>query len=146
MQTDLHVFRTIRQIAGTVEKSAQRFIALVPGSLNTMHYATQRHAKLHQRVGCQHQAAFHEFRAKRYQEAVVEAEDLEVRYHGGPEPAVRGVTFRIAPGEGLMISDVEHETVTLRLLEHFRRRVQDATAGVYARAVGPGIPSRWFPH
>ena len=37
-------------------------------------------------------------------QAVVEAEDLEVRYHGGPEPAVRSLTFRIAPGEGLMIS------------------------------------------
>lgn len=36
--------------------------------------------------------------------AVVEAEDLEVRYHGGPEPAVRGVSFRLARGEGLMIS------------------------------------------
>jgi ABC-2 type transport system ATP-binding protein len=37
-------------------------------------------------------------------QALVEAEDLEVRYHGGPEPAVRGVSFRLAPGEGLMLS------------------------------------------
>ena len=37
-------------------------------------------------------------------QAVVEAEDLEVRYHGGPEPAVRGLTFHLGPGEGLMIS------------------------------------------
>lgn len=35
---------------------------------------------------------------------VVETEDLEVRYHGGPEPAVRGVSLRLAPGEGLMVS------------------------------------------
>jgi ABC-type multidrug transport system ATPase subunit len=37
-------------------------------------------------------------------QAVVEAEDLEVRYHGGPEPAVRGVSFRLEPGQGLMVS------------------------------------------
>ena len=37
-------------------------------------------------------------------QAVIAADDLEVRYHGGPEPAVRGVSFRLAPGEGLLIS------------------------------------------
>ncbi len=36
--------------------------------------------------------------------AVVEAEELEVRYHGGPEPAVRGVSLRLGPGEGLLVS------------------------------------------
>lgn len=35
---------------------------------------------------------------------MVEAEDLEVRYHGGPEPAVRRVSMRLGPGEGLMVS------------------------------------------
>jgi ABC-type multidrug transport system ATPase subunit len=35
---------------------------------------------------------------------VVEAEDVEVRYHGGPEPAVRGVSLTLAPGEGLLVS------------------------------------------
>jgi ABC-type multidrug transport system ATPase subunit len=37
-------------------------------------------------------------------EAVVAAEDLEVRYHGGPEPAVRGVSFTLGPGEGLLVT------------------------------------------
>jgi ABC-type multidrug transport system ATPase subunit len=36
--------------------------------------------------------------------AVVAAEDLEVRYHGGPEPAVRGVTLRLGAGEGLLVT------------------------------------------
>lgn len=36
--------------------------------------------------------------------AVVAAEDLEVRYHGGPEPAVRGVSFTLGPGEGLLVT------------------------------------------
>lgn len=36
--------------------------------------------------------------------AVVAAEDMEVRYHGGPEPAVRGVTLGLGPGEGLLVS------------------------------------------
>jgi ABC-type multidrug transport system ATPase subunit len=36
--------------------------------------------------------------------AAVEAESLEVRYHGGPEPAVRGVTLRLEPGEGLLVT------------------------------------------
>ncbi len=35
---------------------------------------------------------------------VVEAEDVEVRYHGGPEPAVRGVSLALAAGEGLLVS------------------------------------------
>ena len=36
--------------------------------------------------------------------AVVEAEDVEVRYHGGPEPAVRGVSLALGAGEGLLVS------------------------------------------
>jgi ABC-type multidrug transport system ATPase subunit len=35
--------------------------------------------------------------------AVVVAEGLEVRYHGGPDPAVSGVSLRLAPGEGLLV-------------------------------------------
>ena len=36
--------------------------------------------------------------------AVVAAEGLEVRYHGGPDPAVRDVAFRLGPGEGLLLT------------------------------------------
>lgn len=36
--------------------------------------------------------------------SVVETEDFEVRYHGGPEPAVRGVSLALAAGEGLLVS------------------------------------------
>lgn len=36
--------------------------------------------------------------------AVVAAEELEVRYHGGPEPAVRGVALRLGAGEGLLVT------------------------------------------
>lgn len=35
--------------------------------------------------------------------AVIAAEALEVRYQGGPDPAVRGVTLRLEPGEGLLV-------------------------------------------
>jgi ABC-type multidrug transport system ATPase subunit len=35
--------------------------------------------------------------------AIVAAEGLEVRYHGGPDPAVRGVSLRLEPGEGLLV-------------------------------------------
>jgi ABC-type multidrug transport system ATPase subunit len=35
---------------------------------------------------------------------LVAADGLEVRYHGGPDPAVRGVSLRIGPGEGLLVS------------------------------------------
>jgi ABC-type multidrug transport system ATPase subunit len=34
----------------------------------------------------------------------VAAEGVEVRYHGGPEPAVQGVTLSLGRGEGLMVS------------------------------------------
>jgi len=34
---------------------------------------------------------------------VLVAEGLEVRYHGGPDPAVRGVSLRLAPGAGLLV-------------------------------------------
>ena len=36
--------------------------------------------------------------------AAVVAEGMEVRYHGGPEPAVRGVSLTLRPGQGLMVS------------------------------------------
>jgi ABC-type multidrug transport system ATPase subunit len=36
--------------------------------------------------------------------ALVAADGLEVRYHGGPDPAVRGVSLRLGPGEGLLVS------------------------------------------
>ena len=35
---------------------------------------------------------------------VVVAEDVSVRYHGGPEPAVREVSLTLTRGEGLMVS------------------------------------------
>ncbi len=35
--------------------------------------------------------------------ALVAAEGLEVRYQGGPDPAVRGVDLRLGPGEGLLL-------------------------------------------
>ena len=35
--------------------------------------------------------------------AVIAAEALEVRYQGGPDPAVRGVSLRLEPGEGLLL-------------------------------------------
>ncbi|MGE0026956.1 MAG: ATP-binding cassette domain-containing protein [Thermoleophilia bacterium] len=36
--------------------------------------------------------------------AAIAAEGVDVRYHGGPEPAVRDVSFTLRPGEGLMVS------------------------------------------
>jgi ABC-2 type transport system ATP-binding protein len=36
--------------------------------------------------------------------ALVAADGLEVRYHGGPDPAVRDVSLRLRPGEGLLIA------------------------------------------
>ncbi len=36
--------------------------------------------------------------------AVIEAREVEVRYHGGPEPAVRGASLSLAAGEGLLVS------------------------------------------
>ena len=36
--------------------------------------------------------------------ALVAVDDLEVRYHGGPDPAVRDVSLRIGPGEGLLVA------------------------------------------
>ena len=35
--------------------------------------------------------------------AVVAAEGMDVRYQGGPDPAVRGVVLRLDPGEGLLL-------------------------------------------
>jgi ABC-type multidrug transport system ATPase subunit len=37
-------------------------------------------------------------------DAAIAAEGVDVRYHGGPEPAVRDISFTLRPGEGLMIS------------------------------------------
>lgn len=36
--------------------------------------------------------------------AVIVAEGVDVRYHGGPEPAVRDMSLTLGPGEGLMVS------------------------------------------
>lgn len=36
--------------------------------------------------------------------AAIAAEGVDVRYHGGPEPAVRDISFTLRPGEGLMVS------------------------------------------
>jgi ABC-type multidrug transport system ATPase subunit len=36
--------------------------------------------------------------------ALVAVDDLEVRYHGGPDPAVRGVSLRLGRGEGLLVA------------------------------------------
>lgn len=36
--------------------------------------------------------------------AAVVAEGVEVRYHGGPQPAVRGAGLSLAPGEGLLVT------------------------------------------
>jgi ABC-2 type transport system ATP-binding protein len=36
--------------------------------------------------------------------AIVAVDDLEVRYHGGPDPAVRDVSLRLGPGEGLLVA------------------------------------------
>jgi ABC-type multidrug transport system ATPase subunit len=36
--------------------------------------------------------------------AIVAAHGLEVRYHGGPDPAVRDVSLRLGPGEGLLVA------------------------------------------
>ena len=35
---------------------------------------------------------------------LVAADGLEVRYHGGPDPAVRDVSLRLGPGEGLLVA------------------------------------------
>lgn len=72
--------------------------------------------------------------------AVIEAEDVEVRYHGGPEPAVRGVTMRLEPGEGLLVSGPPGAGKTsllrglLGLVEH---RGRARVAG--ARPAAPGM-------
>ncbi|MGD9696957.1 MAG: ATP-binding cassette domain-containing protein [Thermoleophilia bacterium] len=36
--------------------------------------------------------------------AVIAAEGLEVRYHGGPDPAVRGIDLVVRAGEGLLVT------------------------------------------
>lgn len=36
--------------------------------------------------------------------ALVAATGLEVRYHGGPDAAVRDVTLRLGPGDGLLVT------------------------------------------
>ena len=37
----------------------------------------------------------------------VAADGLEVRYHGGPQPAVTGVAIALAPGDGLLVAGAE---------------------------------------
>ncbi len=37
-------------------------------------------------------------------EPALVADGLEVRYHGGPDAAVRGVSLRLGPGEGLLVT------------------------------------------
>ena len=37
----------------------------------------------------------------------VAADGLEVRYQGGPQPAVTGVTIALAPGDGLLVAGAE---------------------------------------
>jgi ABC-2 type transport system ATP-binding protein len=36
--------------------------------------------------------------------ALLAVDGLEVRYHGGPDPAVRDVSLRLGPGEGLLVA------------------------------------------
>lgn len=77
------------------------------------------------------------------QVALVEADDMEVRYHGGPEPAVRGITVRLQPGEGLLVTGPAGAGKTsllrglLGLVEH---RGRARVAG--SPPAGPGMRGR----
>ena len=74
--------------------------------------------------------------------ASIAAEGVDVRYHGGPEPAVRDVSFALLPGDGLMVSGPAGAGKTsllrgiLGLVAH-RGRLEvlgDAPGGPHARA------------
>jgi len=83
----------------------------------------------------------------------VAAEGLEVRYHGGPQPAVTGVSIALAPGDGLLVTGDESsgKTSLLRGLLGLTPaggdvRVLGAPAGDPAalRRVGYGPQGREF--
>jgi len=69
----------------------------------------------------------------------VAADGLEVRYHGGPQPAVAGVAFALAPGEGLLVTGAEASGKTSLL----RGLLGLAPAGGEVRVLGaaPGDPA-----
>ena len=69
----------------------------------------------------------------------VAADGLEVRYHGGPQPAVAGVAFALAPGEGLLVTGAESSGKTSLL----RGLLGLAPAGGEVRVLGaaPGDPA-----
>lgn len=69
----------------------------------------------------------------------VAADGLEVRYHGGPQPAVAGVAFALAPGEGLLVTGAEASGKTSLL----RGLLGLAPAGGDVRVLGaaPGDPA-----
>ncbi len=69
----------------------------------------------------------------------VAADGLEVRYHGGPQPAVAGVAFTLAPGEGLLVAGAEASGKTSLL----RGLLGLAPAGGDVRVLGaaPGDPA-----
>jgi ABC-2 type transport system ATP-binding protein len=84
----------------------------------------------------------------------VAAEGLEVRYHGGPQPAVTGVSLALAAGEGLLVTGEESsgKTSLLRALLGLTPaggevRVLGAPPGDPAalRRVGYGPQGREFP-
>ncbi len=81
------------------------------------------------------------------------AEDLEIRYHGGPQPAVQGVTFTLAPGDGLLVTGAAGSGKTsllrgmLGMVEHRGDlRILGAPAGDPAarRRVGYGPQGQGF--
>jgi ABC-type multidrug transport system ATPase subunit len=70
---------------------------------------------------------------------LVAAEDLEVRYQGGPQPAVTGVTVALGPGEGLLVAGAEASGKTSLL----RGLLGLTPAGGSVRVLGaaPGDPA-----
>lgn len=84
--------------------------------------------------------------------AVLVVEGLEVRYHGGPDPAVRGVSLRLGPGEGLLVCGPPGSGKTSLLrgllgLVPSRGEVRLPSGGPGARPqVGYGPQGRAFAH
>jgi ABC-type multidrug transport system ATPase subunit len=84
----------------------------------------------------------------------VAVEDLEVYYHGGPDGAVRGVAFALAPGEGLLLcgGPAAGKTSVLRALAGLVPargdiRVLGAPPGAVPAALGYGPQGDGFaPH